>query len=315
LEFGISGTPTSISLQPAGIFFLFREQNDKNRVSTNDMITERYRYWWFGLALILLGFGATSRAAMTNVVVEDFDFAPANVTIKVNDSVRWTWGSGGHSTTSSSPGLWDSGAHVAPFSFTNAFSSAGNFPYFCTVHPFMTASVTVSAANQPPTVAITNPVNGAVFAAPWTGTIRATATDSDGSVTNVEFFNGAASLGHVATPPFNLGVTNLPAGGYSLKAVASDNAGANTASAIVNATVVTPVSILLSDPQRLSGSQFRFTYSANPGLRYAVEKAGVLPNFSSILTNTAAGSSVSFTDVVAGSSQTWYRVRRMPNPD
>ncbi len=46
-----------------------------------------------------------------------------------------------------------------------------------------------------PSVSITNPVNGAVFAAPAPVTIAATATVSSGSVTNVEFYGNATSLG------------------------------------------------------------------------------------------------------------------------
>jgi len=78
--------------------------------------------------------------------------------------------------------------------------------------------------------------------------------------------------------------------------------------------VVTPVSIVVSDPQQLPPSQFRFTYTANPGLRYAVERSAILTNFVGLLTNTATGSSVTFTDSVAGGSQNFYRVGRLPNP-
>ena len=43
----------------------------------------------------------------------DLVFSPASVTIHPGDTVRWTWGSAGHSTTSGSPGqpngIWDSG--------------------------------------------------------------------------------------------------------------------------------------------------------------------------------------------------------------
>src|SRR6266403_1072589 len=93
-----------------------------------------------GLAFFRCTLPAT--AATTNVTVENFDFNPSEVTIKTNDSVTWTWSSGitAHSTTSDG-GLWNSGQHPSPFSFTNQFTSAGNFPYHCTVHFFMSGSV------------------------------------------------------------------------------------------------------------------------------------------------------------------------------
>src|SRR5207253_474470 len=119
-------------------------------------------------------------AASTNVNVENYDFSPASVTISVNDSVQWNWASGSHSSTSSS-GLWDSSQLNTPSSFTLAFPSLGNFPYFCTVHgsSTMSGSVTVSAANQI-SVAIISPTNGAIFAAPWSGTLQTSVFDTAG---------------------------------------------------------------------------------------------------------------------------------------
>jgi plastocyanin len=256
-------------------------------------------------------FGLIVQAAQTGVTVENFDFNPSSVSINVNDSVKWTWSSGTHTTTSSS-GLWDSGPRSSG-SFTNTFTSAGNFPYFCSIHTFMTASVTVTGPNQPPSVSITNPPNNATFSAPWTGVLQATASD-DGSVTNVEFFSGSASLGSVSSAPYNLAVNNLASGAYTFTAVATDNLGATNTSAGVSITVVTPVAIVLSDLQRLSDSEFRLSYTANAGLRYVVERSAGLSDFSGINTNTAASGSVTFTDGDASGGLNFYRVRQLPNP-
>jgi len=274
-----------------------------------------------GLGFLFWAIVLSAQAAMTNVnITAGFAFDPSTVAINVNDSVKWTWQSSPHSTTSGSfptpSGLWDSGLHSAGFTFTNVFRSSGNFPYFCSQHSFMIGSVTVSAGNQPPLVAITNPVSGATFSAPWTSTMQATASDPNpgGSVTKVEFFNNSTLLGSVASSPFNLTVSNLPAANYALTAVATDNLGATNTSATVTVSVVTPVSIVVSDPQQLPPTEFRFTYTANAGLRYAVERSAILTNFVRLLTNTATGSSVTFTDSAAGGSQNFYRVGRLPNP-
>src|SRR6266446_10735894 len=161
-----------------------------------------------GLAFgsMMCGLGSTAQAAVTNVTVESFDFNPSSVSINVNDSVKWNWASGTHTTTSSS-GLWDSGPRSSG-SFTNTFTSAGNFPYFCSIHTFMTASVTVTGPNQPPSVSITNPPSGGTFSAPWTGVLQATASDTDGSVSKVEFFKDSTSLGSVTSMPYSLTVSN-----------------------------------------------------------------------------------------------------------
>jgi plastocyanin len=58
----------------------------------------------------------------------------STTTISVGTSVKWSWASGFHSTTSTTPGIWDSGEFSAPHTFTRMFNQAGNFPYFCTVH-------------------------------------------------------------------------------------------------------------------------------------------------------------------------------------
>jgi plastocyanin len=92
-------------------------------------------------------------AAVADVSIVDFAFHPSSVTINANDQVRWTWdGSAPHSSTSDTS-LWDSGIHGNSFVFTQTFNAAGNFPYHCMVHPFMTAAVMVQgAANNPPTI-------------------------------------------------------------------------------------------------------------------------------------------------------------------
>src|SRR6267378_3002294 len=120
-------------------------------------------------------------------------FVPAVTNINVGDRVIWNWTGPNHNTVSTN-GLWGS-ATMSSGSFTNTFNSAGSFGYECTIHVSfgMTGAIIVSgAANVPPTVSITNLSPGMVFAAPANLTIRATASDSDGSVTNVQFRVGSA---------------------------------------------------------------------------------------------------------------------------
>src|SRR5437016_2179334 len=197
-------------------------------------------YWL--LLVVLWGFSVG--AATTNVNVENYDFSPASVSISVNDAVQWNWVSGTHSSTSSS-GLWDSTVQSAPYSYSLAFPSIGNFPYFCSVHQSlgMSGSITVSSANQSVSVSITNPVNGAIFAAPWSGTLKATASDTAGSITKVESFRNSTSMGSVTTPPYNRNVTNLPAGNYSFTAVATDNFGVSNISPAITVSVLAPSAI------------------------------------------------------------------------
>ncbi|EEF57560.1 Calx-beta domain-containing protein [Pedosphaera parvula] len=122
----------------------------------------------------------------------------------------------------------------------------------------------ISSSNKPPVVTITSPMGGATYPAPANITLFASAFDSDGSVTTVEFFEGANSLG-IATNnplagsvanPFHLSWPNVSAGQYILTAVATDNLGATGTSSPVNITVKTGpitnpppvVSIVATDP-------------------------------------------------------------------
>jgi chitinase len=91
--------------------------------------------------------------------------------------------------------------------------------------------------NTPPTVSLTAPANGATFAAGANIAIGANAADSNGSVARVEFFRGSVSLGVDTSAPYGVTWSNAPAGSHALHAVATDNAGASTTSAVVNITV------------------------------------------------------------------------------
>src|SRR5687768_6015139 len=94
-----------------------------------------------------------------------------------------------------------------------------------------------STPNVPPQVAISSPTNGASFGAGANIAIAANASDSDGSVVRVEFFRGSTSIGVDTSTPFAATWSGATAGNHALTAVARDNAGANTTSAVVNITV------------------------------------------------------------------------------
>jgi len=73
--------------------------------------------------------------------------------------------------------------------------------------------------------------------APATIAIAASAADNDGTVSKVDFFNGSTLLGTDTSAPYGFTWSNVPAGTYSLTAVATDNATATTTSSAVSITV------------------------------------------------------------------------------
>lgn len=94
-----------------------------------------------------------------------------------------------------------------------------------------------STGNSAPTVSITSPANNSSFTAPGSVTLTANASDADGTISKVEFFNGSTSLGTVTTAPYTVSWNNVSAGSYSVTAIATDNAGATTTSSAVALTV------------------------------------------------------------------------------
>jgi len=97
--------------------------------------------------------------------------------------------------------------------------------------------VSGGTSNQVPTCSITSPLNGATYTAPASVTINANAADADGTVSKVEFFQGATKLGEDLTTPYSYAWTSVAAGAYSLTVKATDNLGAVTTSTSVAITV------------------------------------------------------------------------------
>lgn len=106
----------------------------------------------------------------------------------------------------------------------------------------MTSSIRVELAttnpgNNAPSVTLTSPNNGASANAPASFTISANASDSDGSIAKVDFYNGSALLFSDNSAPYTYSWTGVAAGTYTIKAIATDDKGANTTSGSVSVTV------------------------------------------------------------------------------
>lgn len=103
-------------------------------------------------------------------------------------------------------------------------------------------------ANQPPTVTLTQPASGAKFTAPATVNLAATASDTGGTVTKVEFFRGTTKLGEDTTSPYTYTWSGAGSGTYTLTAKATDNAGASTTSAPSTISVNAPPTASITYP-------------------------------------------------------------------
>ncbi|NLG19161.1 MAG: hypothetical protein GX556_17695 [Fibrobacter sp.] len=94
--------------------------------------------------------------------------------------------------------------------------------------------------NQSPSVSITSPADNASFSAPAQITINANASDPDGSISKVEFYNGTTLLGSDNSSPYSYTWSNVTAGTYTITAKATDNKNATGTSSGIKLVINDP---------------------------------------------------------------------------
>ncbi len=98
----------------------------------------------------MMGGGAsTSNAPVSvggtaeSVAIRDFAFATGNLQVPVGAKVTWTnYDDAPHSATAND-GSWDTGILNNSENRTLTFDKAGDYTYYCTVHPSMVARLQV----------------------------------------------------------------------------------------------------------------------------------------------------------------------------
>jgi len=102
------------------------------------------------VATVTLGAGTTNvnaspevKPEATEVKIDNFTFGPATVTIPVGTTVTWTNKDDIPHTVVSTEGAFKSKVLDTDEKFSFTFSKAGSYPYFCSIHPKMTAKVIV----------------------------------------------------------------------------------------------------------------------------------------------------------------------------
>jgi hypothetical protein len=82
--------------------------------------------------------------------------------------------------------------------------------------------------NAEPQVTFVSPVRSARFDTGQPIGVEVHATDADGRVLRIEFYDGKHKIGESTTPPFKFTWTRAQPGNHALRAVAVDNQGART---------------------------------------------------------------------------------------
>lgn len=98
------------------------------------------------LALVGCGSGKSAQAPVAvaeknTVIIQDFKFSPAEITIQKGETITWiNQDSAAHTVTGKNI---NSGSLTKGQSFKQTFNEAGVFDYNCTPHPSMTGKIIV----------------------------------------------------------------------------------------------------------------------------------------------------------------------------
>jgi len=133
------------------------------------------------------------------------------------------------------------------------------------------------STNQAPSVSIDMPTSGSQFLQGATISLVASASDADGSVVRVDFYDGATLLARDTSAPWRFDWTGASVGSHALTAIAYDNQSASQISSVVNIQVVQANggTVVLQDglngyagtrDTSLAGNAKDVNYGSNPSL-------------------------------------------------
>jgi hypothetical protein len=250
-----------------------------------------------------------ARAQYTNVYDDGITLSPDPVSIVTGEVVFWVDSGSGPSMIYyvSGPASFSTSLNGPGIQFT----IPGDYTYEDDNLLYGTVTVT---PNVPPSVAITNPTNNAVLAAPATFNFTADASDTDqDGLSDVAFYVGTNFVDDILFPgPYMTTVSNLTTGTYMLSAVAFDNVFASTTNTItISVGSVAP--ILLSAPKMVAG-KFQFNVAGlTVGKTNVIQSSTnlALTNWVSLATNVASTNTMSFTNAAAA-ARNFFRVLQMP---
>ena len=220
------------------------------------------------------GNGIATTSIPVNVVVNDppvisllaptsgtvYSTAPASVTVTANAS-DWDGGISQVDFYANGLNIGQNLSHGVN-QFNLSWSNVGTGTYSLTavardIYGATKTSTPISVrVNAPPAVSISSPAHGSQFIAPTNIALIATATDSDGTVSKVDFFADNSRLGAgtaIGGNQFSFTWSGAGLGTYNISATATDNDGTSTASSRPSITVNSPA-LLVAGSTTLNAS-------------------------------------------------------------
>jgi plastocyanin len=86
---------------------------------------------------------STSGPGANEVWMQNNAFTPSSITVSAGTTIKWTNKDNMAHTVTSDNGLFDSGNIAAGGTYTRQFTTAGSYPYRCTLHSGMIGTVVV----------------------------------------------------------------------------------------------------------------------------------------------------------------------------
>ena len=145
------------------------------------------------------------------------------ITIEVNDTVTWTWGSGTHNLRSTGGvEMFDSGYHGQGYQFSHTFTVPGVTTYICDPHPnSMYGTVTVTATAS---LGEQNPFNFNIFPIPSSDIINISLENIGNDQISIEVYDilgrqNMSTISNVTSGKTSLNISGLTRGIYVLKVI------------------------------------------------------------------------------------------------
>lgn len=193
-------------------------------------------------------------------------FAFPNSSQRVTQGWSAKWSQSGSEVTATNEswnGSLPTGASTS-IGFNGSYSGSNPKPTAFTLNG---VACNGAQTNQPPTVSLSVP--SGPFEAPADVPLTATASDSDGTISKVEFYRNGLLVNTDTTAPYGYDLLDLPAGSYTVQAKAYDNAGGSAVSEKSFTVTAASGPKLVANPSAVTVAEgdsatVRYTLSAAP---------------------------------------------------
>jgi plastocyanin len=85
-------------------------------------------------------------ASSATIEIDNFAFAPATLTVTAGTTVTWKNEDDSPHRIGDQNGTFKSAALDTDDTFSHAFTAPGEYPYICTIHPYMVGKIVVKPA-------------------------------------------------------------------------------------------------------------------------------------------------------------------------